>query len=80
MQCPAASFWLKRALAETANRDPVDSLNDAEVLLEILKAECETACGLASLEQPDADIQSRIYRGELEATDADGIETMGGLQ
>jgi hypothetical protein len=49
-------------------------------LLEILKAECETACGLASLEQPDADIQSRIYRGELEATDADGIETMGGLQ
>jgi hypothetical protein len=54
MQCPAASFWLKRALAETANRDPVDSLNDCEVLLEILKAECETACGLASLEQPDA--------------------------
>jgi hypothetical protein len=43
MQCPAASFWLKRALAETANRDPVDSLNDCEVLLEILKAECETA-------------------------------------
>lgn len=23
-------------------------------------------------------IQTRIYRGELEATDADGVETMGG--
>jgi hypothetical protein len=53
MQCPAASRWLKSALAATENRDPVDSLNDCEVLLEILKAECETASGLASLEMPD---------------------------
>lgn len=28
-------------------------------------------------EPPQADIQSQIYRGELEATDADGIDTMG---
>lgn len=29
---------------------------------------------------PQEDLQSRIYRGELEATDADGVETMGDLQ
>jgi len=34
---PAASFWLKNALRSALNRDPVDALNDAEVLVVALK-------------------------------------------
>jgi len=33
----AASFWLKNALRSALNRDPVDALNDAEVLVVALK-------------------------------------------
>ena len=34
---PAASFWLKNALVEAINRDPVDAAQDAEVLCRILR-------------------------------------------
>ena len=34
---PAASDWLKRALREALDRDPVDAANDAEMLVEVLK-------------------------------------------
>ncbi len=34
---PAASDWLKNALLEAINRDPVDAAGDAEVLSRILK-------------------------------------------
>ncbi len=34
---PATSFWLKNALRSALNRDPVDALNDAEVLVVALK-------------------------------------------
>jgi hypothetical protein len=34
---PAASYWLKNALIEAINRDPVDAAQDAEVLSRILK-------------------------------------------
>ena len=37
---PAASFWLKNALCEALNRDPVDAANDAEVLARILDQRC----------------------------------------
>ena len=30
---PAASYWLKRAICELSQRDPVDALNDAESLV-----------------------------------------------
>jgi hypothetical protein len=33
---PAASDWLKNALLEAINRDPVDSAQDAEVLYRII--------------------------------------------
>lgn len=33
----AASFWLKNALRSALNRDPVDALNDAELLVVTLK-------------------------------------------
>lgn len=47
MQCPAASRWLKQALAATEQRDIVDAVNDAEVLLQILRAECDDATAVA---------------------------------
>ncbi len=34
---PASSDWLKNALVEAINRDPVDAAGDAEVLNRILK-------------------------------------------
>ena len=35
---PAASDWLKRAVAELWERDVVDALNDLDVLREVLEA------------------------------------------
>ena len=35
---PSASLWLKRALKEMESRDPVDYLNDVELLLELLQS------------------------------------------
>lgn len=34
---PASSFWLKEAVVQSLRRDPVDALDDAEVLVEVLK-------------------------------------------
>lgn len=34
---PAASYWIKDALRSALTRDPVDAVNDAEVLAKILK-------------------------------------------
>ena len=38
---PSVSFWLKDALTTALNRDPVDALNDAELLTEALKNHVE---------------------------------------
>ena len=35
---PTASNWLKDALTKLVTRDPLDALNDVEILHEILKA------------------------------------------
>ena len=40
---PAASDWLKDALLEAINRDPVDAAGDAEVLCRILKLRAAAA-------------------------------------
>ena len=39
------SFWLKKAIQENRVRDPVDALNDAELLLDVLKKRCSEALG-----------------------------------
>lgn len=39
---PAASFWLKDALHSALRRDPVDAVNDAEVLARLLDARCRS--------------------------------------
>ena len=38
----ATSFWLKHALDSALARDPVDAVNDAEVLLRVLRERLET--------------------------------------
>jgi hypothetical protein len=42
---PSVSFWLKDALRAMTNRDPVDALNDAELLVEVLTARLEDILG-----------------------------------
>lgn len=34
---PGTSYWLKNALTSALNRDPVDAVNDAELLALILR-------------------------------------------
>jgi hypothetical protein len=34
---PSVSYWLKRAIREMQDRDPVDAVNDAEALAEIMR-------------------------------------------
>jgi hypothetical protein len=40
---PASSYWLKNALIEAINRDPLDAAQDAEVLSRILKLRAAAA-------------------------------------
>ena len=35
---PCASYWLKDAIKSAFNRDKVDALNDAELLVKLLKS------------------------------------------
>jgi len=64
---PASSDWLKNALVEAINRDPVDSAGDAEVLCRILKlraaavqkAELSGATGKAPKTPASARIESQ---------------------
>jgi hypothetical protein len=37
LQDPAASYWLKGALEKALPRDPIDALNDAEILVAALR-------------------------------------------
>lgn len=39
---PASSFWLKEALQKALTRDPVDVLNDAEILTSVLQYRLES--------------------------------------
>lgn len=37
MDDPTTSYWLRRALEDTKNRDPIDAYDDVSVLFEICK-------------------------------------------
>ena len=41
LQDPAVTYWLKRALESSLQRDPVDALRDAEFLVALLAARCD---------------------------------------
>lgn len=45
LEDPAASSWLKRALEGALCRDPVDAVNDAEVLAALLVERADQALG-----------------------------------
>ncbi len=45
MASSSASWWLKRALSEALERDPVDASHDAMVLAEILARRCTESLG-----------------------------------
>lgn len=40
---PATTGWMRRALAETRNMDPVDAANQVEVLLAVCEQRCNDA-------------------------------------
>jgi len=40
---PAISFWLKEQIKKTKNRDVLDSLRDAELLVSLLEQRCINA-------------------------------------
>lgn len=46
----AATFWLKRTLASALERDPVDALADAEVLVRALREHCDNILQRAMIE------------------------------
>jgi hypothetical protein len=37
---PATSYWLSDALSKAMDRDPVDALNDAEWLYDLMQERC----------------------------------------
>lgn len=43
MNNPAISNWLKQGLASALERDPVDAMADAEILLAVLRQHCDAA-------------------------------------
>lgn len=42
MESPCTSYWLKEALQKGLSRDPVDAVNDAEILLALLQERLRT--------------------------------------
>ena len=42
---PTVSFWLKKALKENLDRDPVDTVRDARLLLDVLNERCKLIIG-----------------------------------
>lgn len=40
---PSVSFWVKDALKTAVDRDPLDCLDDAELLVEIFTKVCDSA-------------------------------------
>lgn len=45
MASPSTSFWLKQAIQDNLNRDPVDALNDVEVLMAVLQNQLQGLLG-----------------------------------
>lgn len=42
---PCTSFWLRDALTSALSRDPVDALNDAEILVAVLNRHLQQLAG-----------------------------------
>jgi hypothetical protein len=62
-------------LADIRRKAALDHPGDYSTQLYVVNTQCDAYRELIQLE-----IQTRIYRGELEATDADGVTTMRHLQ
>ncbi|MEE4247995.1 MAG: hypothetical protein V2I33_21595 [Kangiellaceae bacterium] len=47
---PEISFWVKRQVLETRERDPLDALNDARLLLDVLQERYQSLVAEAASE------------------------------
>lgn len=45
LQDPATSHWLRTAITQALERDPVDALADAELLLQLLRLQLDMLMG-----------------------------------
>ena len=52
---PASSYWLRDRILDTRNRDPLDALRDAEMLVKILKARVQRALASSRAASPPSD-------------------------
>lgn len=62
---PATSYWLKEQLSAASNRDIVDFLADAELLVAVLKARLEKQLGMVSRSPCTTDLVSELKRSVL---------------
>ena len=46
LAAPDASYWLKRALVDASQRDPLDALKDAELVARILRSRFHSVAGV----------------------------------
>lgn len=53
---PASSYWLKEALQGALKRDPVDAVNDAMLLAELLEARLDNLLKTHGAEMPNTDV------------------------
>ena len=56
LEDPGASDWFKMALRSALERDPVDAANDAEVLVSVLRSQCNML-----LNRPEAHCAAHCY-------------------
>lgn len=46
LDSPCSSYWLRDAIIRLMNRDIIDAARDAEILAQIMRAECDRALKL----------------------------------
>ena len=63
LEGPGTSTWMKLALTTALNRDPVDAVNDAELLVLVLRHRAEQISAAAKAE---LDAQSVIQRARYD--------------
>lgn len=57
---PGTSTWLKNSLTTALNRDPVDAVNDAELLAMVLGHRADKISGLARTALDERDVIKRV--------------------
>lgn len=70
LRCPAASFWIKRALEDSARRDLLDAARDAQLLADVLADELDAlqAHAGADIAQGERNYRRAVLAGDFDPT------------